>query len=159
MYGDSKPATYDNAIENGPQSVSNSPFRSDCVSALNTLASAYISGEDNAAAFQCLQQAIEIGDEDMLKYVHSNLGGYLQNSGDMEGAAGTFLKSFWISVKSGKMDISTIVRRAILVSPVPSSVKDAISTRKIFEDSVKDIVTLSKLSGVGWENDDSDFFK
>eukprot|EP00592_Proboscia_alata_P016953 CAMPEP_0194395942 /NCGR_PEP_ID=MMETSP0174-20130528/124703_1 /TAXON_ID=216777 /ORGANISM="Proboscia alata, Strain PI-D3" /LENGTH=810 /DNA_ID=CAMNT_0039191933 /DNA_START=266 /DNA_END=2697 /DNA_ORIENTATION=+ len=187
MYGDSKPATYDNAIENGPPCVSNSPFRSDCVSALNTLASAYISGEDNAAAFQCLQQAIEIGDEDsgfsnisgednaaafqclqqaieigdedMLKYVHSNLGGYLQNSGDMEGAAGTFLKSFWISVKSGKMDISTIVRRAILVSPVPSSVEDAISTRKGFEDRVKDIVTLSKLSGVGWENDDSDLFR
>ena len=159
VYGD-MPPTDRFAKELGPPCTAISKHKVDCVNALNTLGAAYISGSDAPSAVQYLKRAIQIGDEDMLKDVHSNLGNHMAAVGDVNGAADSFLKSFWIELRSGgAIDPSALVRRAILVSPLAESVEDAKKELRDFEARVRDIVRLVEFGGDQWLEDSSGLFR
>ena len=130
-----------------------STYKSNCIQALNVLGSTYTSQLNYTLAQRYFYRAIEIGGEDdgdMLEYIYSNLGGSLIKTGDADGAAKAFLKSFWISVHKNNINPSVLVRRAILVPLVSASLEDAYSLEHNFISRVRDIIQLANHGGKHW---------
>ena len=108
-----------------------------------------------------LRRAIEIGEEEMLLKVYANLGAYLAKTGNENGAADAYIKGFWLGLKQNEVDfaVGLLVRRALLIPVVSSSITHVEQDRIYFEKRISDVTELARSGGSTWENDESDLFR
>ena len=105
MYGESSNTITDKFAQiYGPICTNESKSKGDCVDGLNVLGSAYLAVQRPEKALPCFKRAIQIGDFLMLKEVYFNFASHLGDIGDHIGASEAYLKSFWISVRNGKIN-------------------------------------------------------
>ena len=148
------------ALRIGPPCRSDAKYKADCVHALNIYASALMEQYNTSSAQYFFQKAIDIGGNiTSLKDVYCNYAALLSNVGDFEGAADLFLKGFWISVQTRNLDPSPLIRRALIVPSVSSSLEESISFQRQFELKLRDIISLIEFGGEGWKDDSSDLFR
>ena len=110
------------------------------MNALNNLAAVHLTaGKNSSAVSFYLSRAIEIGDESMLDTAYANLGGHLAKIGDHDRAADAFIRGFWISLRKGSIGPSAalLVRRALLVPSVASSMEETEETRLRFRQRIR----------------------
>ena len=134
LYGNDKPVDT-SARENGSPCRQTSSVKVDCVNALNNLAAAHLTdGKNSSSVTLYLARAIEVGDSDelMLEHAYNNLGGHLAKMGDSNGAADAYLRAFWIARKKGSNNPVALVRRALLVPTIASSLEETERTRVSF---------------------------
>lgn len=146
----------------GPPCRAGAIGKADCVNALNNLASVHLSESKNSSIVNLyLTRAIEIGDEFMLTKVYANLGAHLAKVGDENGAAGAYVKAFWISLKQDDLEsaVGMLVRRAMLIPTVSASLEDTEQARIQFLQRIRDVTELARVGGSTWVDDQSDLFR
>lgn len=107
IYGDETSSILDrDAKLYGPVCIPTSPYKSDCVYALNMYASVHIQLANNSFALLFYKRALELADENdsSLSNIYANLGDLHNNLGDEDAAADFFIKAFWKSFQEEKIN-------------------------------------------------------